>query len=109
MGGLEGLRTVPDIQAKVQRQFPDAFLGGCVFWPIANIFNFALVPASMRVPYLASAGLIYNSFLTYLNQREECEDFVKREDSGSAKFVRRLSTGVKNIIDPDSDAETGEC
>lgn len=105
MGGLEGLKTVPELQAKIQRQVPDAFLGGCVFWPIANTINFKFVPSSMRVPYLAGAGLIYNSFLTYLNQREEDVEFAKRSDSG---LIRRMTTGVRNVIDPDAEisAET---
>jgi hypothetical protein len=49
--------------------------------------------------------LIYNSFLTYLNQREEDAEFAKRADSG---FIRRMTTGVRNVIDPDAEinAET---
>ncbi|KAG7367162.1 Mpv17 / PMP22 family protein [Nitzschia inconspicua] len=66
MGALEGH---PKIIEKVQRQVPKAFLGGCIYWPIANGINFSVVPGSMRVPYLAVSAGIWNSYLSWSNQR----------------------------------------
>ena len=66
MGILEGH---PNIFEKVQHQVPPAFLGGCIYWPIANGINFSLVPGSMRVPYLAASAGVWNSYLSWSNQR----------------------------------------
>lgn len=67
MGLLEGN---PNIAEKVRRQVPRAFLGGCVYWPIANGINFSVVPGNLRVPYLAASAGVWNSYLSWSNQRE---------------------------------------
>lgn len=67
MGCMEGCGDIP---AKVYQRVPDAFLGGCMFWPVANMVNFAIVPPTLRVPYLASVGSLWNCFLSWLNARE---------------------------------------
>jgi len=69
MGVTEGLRSPNEIVDKVTKRVPEAFAGGCVFWPVANMVNFSFVSPAMRVPYLATAGCCFNSFLTWLNQR----------------------------------------
>eukprot|EP00546_Thalassionema_frauenfeldii_P014846 CAMPEP_0178908764 /NCGR_PEP_ID=MMETSP0786-20121207/8104_1 /TAXON_ID=186022 /ORGANISM="Thalassionema frauenfeldii, Strain CCMP 1798" /LENGTH=166 /DNA_ID=CAMNT_0020580703 /DNA_START=137 /DNA_END=634 /DNA_ORIENTATION=+ len=43
----------------VWNRVPDAFGGGCLFWPAVNIINFALVPSTLRVPYVAAVGSIW--------------------------------------------------
>ena len=58
-----------DIFGKVRTNVPKAFMGGCIFWPIANCFNFALVPTTARVPYLASVGALWNGYLSWMNSR----------------------------------------
>lgn len=71
LGFLEG-RT--DIPQHIYQRVPDAFLGGCVFWPIANIVNFSLVPATLRVPYLAGVGSVWNTFLSWLNAHKDAKE-----------------------------------
>lgn len=66
IGTLEGH---PNITEKVKRQVPEAFLGGCIYWPIANGINFSLVHGSMRVPYLAVSAGFWNSYLSWNNHR----------------------------------------
>mmetsp|Transcript_12721 Transcript_12721/g.18704 ORF Transcript_12721/g.18704 Transcript_12721/m.18704 type:complete len:199 (-) Transcript_12721:341-937(-) len=55
----------------VWNRVPNAFLGGCVFWPAANMINFALVPSTLRVPYLAALGSVWNVFLSWLNANSD--------------------------------------
>mmetsp|Transcript_26405 Transcript_26405/g.26807 ORF Transcript_26405/g.26807 Transcript_26405/m.26807 type:complete len:194 (-) Transcript_26405:63-644(-) len=69
IGALEGL-PASDVMSKTKQRVPEAFLAGCLFWPVVNVFNFIFVPATMRVPYLAGLGSIWNSFLSWLNARE---------------------------------------
>jgi protein Mpv17 len=58
-----------NIYQKVQQRVPEAFLGGCVYWPVANGLNFAMVPATMRVPYLALSAGVWNCYLSWMNAR----------------------------------------
>ena len=80
-GFLGVLERDPDIFAKIQTRVPEAFLSGCVYWPVANAVNFKLVPNSLRVPYLALSAGVWNSYLSFTNQRG-----------------RRTSNGNKNDI-----------
>ena len=66
MGVLEGCQDVPK---KVIERVPEAFLSGCVFWPISNMINFACVPAPFRIPYLATSAGVWNSYLSWTNAR----------------------------------------
>jgi protein Mpv17 len=68
MGTLEGL-TYPQIIEKMKQRVPETFVGGCVYWPVANSINFSLVPATLRVPYLAASAGVWNSYLSWVNQR----------------------------------------
>ena len=67
MGYMEGLESVEKIKDKVVDRVPKAFYTGCVYWPIANGTNFALIPNTMRVPYLAMTAGIWNGYLSYMN------------------------------------------
>jgi hypothetical protein len=68
MGFLEGQT---DLKQHLLNRVPDAFVGGCVFWPCANVVNFAVVPSSLRVPYLAAVGSLWNTFLSWLNNAKQ--------------------------------------
>ena len=66
IGIMEGSDNVV---GKVRTNVPKAFMGGCIFWPITNCFNFALVPPTARVPYLASVGALWNGYLSFMNSK----------------------------------------
>lgn len=66
MGVLEGCNDIPK---KVGARVPETFLSGCIYWPISNGINFALVPATFRVPYLAASAGFWNSYLSWTNAK----------------------------------------
>jgi hypothetical protein len=72
-GGMGVLEGVPNVGDVIVDRVPSAFMGGCVFWPLANLVNFSLVPATRRVPYLAAVGGVWNAFLSWLNNRRQNE------------------------------------
>jgi len=45
------------------------FQAGWVFWPVANMANFLLVPPTGRVLYANCAGLLWNTFLRCAGRR----------------------------------------
>jgi len=59
-----------DVPAKVKEYAPRAFVAGCAFWPIANSVNFAFVSPGGRAAYVASAGALWNGYLSFINARE---------------------------------------
>ena len=66
MGAMEG---ITDIGGKIRQKVPEAFMGGCVYWPVANGLNFAFCPPYLRVPYLAFSAGVWNSYLSWANAR----------------------------------------
>jgi protein Mpv17 len=64
LGLLERHESIP---RKLQQRVPQAFIDGCVYWPIANIVNFGLVPSTLRVPYVAFSAGIWNAYLSWSN------------------------------------------
>ncbi len=67
MSILEDNGSTENVLYKIQTKVPDALIGGCFFWPIANIINFRMVPSTLRVPYIAIIGSVWNCFLSWLN------------------------------------------
>ena len=61
----------PNILQKIETGVPEAFVNGCIFWPIVNSINFGFVSPSQRVPYLAVMSGIWNSYLSLMNARME--------------------------------------
>lgn len=68
MGLMEGSDNIWD---KVCDRVPKAFLSGCIFWPIANGVNFAAVPPSARIVYLAGVSGLWNGYLSYMNAKKQ--------------------------------------
>jgi protein Mpv17 len=64
LGLLEG---VEDIGQKVTERVPTVLANGCIYWPVANMINFGLVPAAYRIPYLSTAAGVWNCYLSYTN------------------------------------------
>ena len=66
---LEG-KSARQACGRVQRNFWPTMATGTVFWPIANMLNFTLVPQRHRVLYVGVMGIAWNSFLSWQNSRE---------------------------------------
>ncbi|GAQ78838.1 Mpv17-like protein [Klebsormidium nitens] len=68
MGKLEG-KTWQECKVKLEQGFLPTYTSGCVFWPVANMFNFTMVPPTERVLYSNIVGLVWNSYLSYANSK----------------------------------------
>jgi protein Mpv17 len=42
----------------------ETYVAGCQFWPFVNMLGFMYVPNEFRVLYLASTGLVWNTYLS---------------------------------------------
>eukprot|EP00934_Nitzschia_sp_Nitz4_P003695 Nitzschia sp. Nitz4//scaffold184_size43902//40243//40818//NITZ4_007291-RA/size43902-processed-gene-0.39-mRNA-1//1//CDS//3329539678//3685//frame0 len=77
------LEDHPNVMEKIQTKFPTAYINGCVYWPIVNSLNFAFVPLPLRVPYMATSGGLWNSYLSWSNSKEETTAQELSVDSSS--------------------------
>merc|ERR1712194_328122 len=67
---------------KVKTGVQKAFMGGCVFWPCANMFNFLFIPGAYRAYYVAGCGSVWNCFLSWLNARDKVKEGVIKDMEG---------------------------
>jgi len=70
-GCMGVLERHPNVSEKIRTRVPEAFVSGCLYWPIANGINFGIIPASLRVPYVATAAGLWNSYLSWENARDD--------------------------------------
>lgn len=71
MGGisiLEG-RTAEEIKEKYKSSYFTGLMNAYRFWPFVNLFTFACIPVHYRPIVNSSFGLIWNSYLSHLNQK----------------------------------------
>lgn len=67
LGFLEGRVFPTGIWDNIKEKVPKAYLSGCFFWPFANALGFRFVPSENRVIYLASVGIVWNAYISYIN------------------------------------------
>eukprot|EP00195_Chlamydomonas_chlamydogama_P013981 CAMPEP_0202908432 /NCGR_PEP_ID=MMETSP1392-20130828/45977_1 /ASSEMBLY_ACC=CAM_ASM_000868 /TAXON_ID=225041 /ORGANISM="Chlamydomonas chlamydogama, Strain SAG 11-48b" /LENGTH=108 /DNA_ID=CAMNT_0049597759 /DNA_START=284 /DNA_END=607 /DNA_ORIENTATION=+ len=69
LGVLEG-RSLSEAWNRAQPLIVPTCIAGTVFWPIANIINFRYIGPSQRVLYVNAAGLLWNTFLSFMNSSQ---------------------------------------
>ena len=67
LGLLERKAWPEEVLANTKAKVPPSFLAGCVFWPVANAIGFRYFASTSRVAYLASTGVLWNTFISYTN------------------------------------------
>ena len=77
MSALEG-KGVEGGWVKFKDTWWEVFVVGSSFWPVANMVNFKYVKPQYRLVYLNVAGLAWNSYLSYQNQRSNVAHPVAR-------------------------------
>ena len=64
---LEG-KSLDEMITKTQEVWWKTFYNGTIFWPVANLFNFSLVPpGTPRVVFVGISGLFWNCYLSSIN------------------------------------------
>jgi len=78
--GLMGtLEQHPNVAEKIRTKVPEAFMSGCIYWPVANSINFALIPTTFRVPYLAVSAGLWNCYLSWENAKDDSSAGSKKK------------------------------
>ncbi|CAB9509788.1 Protein SYM1 [Seminavis robusta] len=57
-----------NVQWKLQHKWLPALQASFSFWPLANVINFGLVPVPFRVLYNNALSLLWNAYLSNVNQ-----------------------------------------
>ncbi|KAG0178120.1 hypothetical protein DFQ29_003936 [Apophysomyces sp. BC1021] len=64
----------------VQEKFHDAFVPALItnykIWPLVQFINFKFMPIQYRVPFVSSLGILWNVYLSWINNASKQEEFV---------------------------------
>lgn len=87
---LEG-KSIEDTKQELQKKFLPTYVTSCMFWPVAQSINFALVPAQYRVLTVSSATFVWLTFLSYIKNRPKLPYLFQRiNEITGAKTVDRM-------------------
>jgi hypothetical protein len=72
---LEGI-SLRDIPEKKGAAIVQTITTGLMFWPVANIANFMYIAPTHRVHYVTTAGVLWNTILSYINSAKKIDYFI---------------------------------
>ncbi|KAI8369257.1 uncharacterized protein BYT42DRAFT_607716 [Radiomyces spectabilis] len=65
----------------VKEKFEDAFVPALItnykVWPLVQFINFKFMPLQYRLPFVSSLGILWNAYLSWLNNASKQEEYVK--------------------------------
>jgi len=59
-----------EVQVKLKVDYFSMLQANYMVWPLANYFNFKYIPSTYRILYVASLGVIWNAYLSYVTNRD---------------------------------------
>lgn len=77
MGKLES-KTNGEIKEEIRLKYVPTYVTSALFWPAAQIVNFAVVPPSFRILYISSASFVWLIFLSYIKNRPQLPVFIEK-------------------------------
>lgn len=64
----------------VKEKFKDAYVPALIanykVWPAVQYINFKFMPLQYRLPFVSSLGILWNAYLSWLNNASKKEEFV---------------------------------
>eukprot|EP00026_Physarum_polycephalum_P016203 Phypoly_transcript_17062.p1 GENE.Phypoly_transcript_17062~~Phypoly_transcript_17062.p1 ORF type:complete len:219 (+),score=29.04 Phypoly_transcript_17062:155-811(+) len=83
---LEG-KPPSAIKDRLKSDFTPILLTNWTVWPAAQYVNFAYIPTDQRVLYVTTLGIVWNSFLSYMGNRnaKAKNEENKEEDTSTAR------------------------
>jgi len=82
--------SVRDVQDKMNSDYFPTLQANWMVWPAANFINFKFIPPSYRILYVASLGVAWNAYLSYVTNRDTTIDSPEGETP--RKNVKEVQT-----------------
>lgn len=85
MGLAEGGKW-EGVKEKFQDAYVPALIANYKVWPAVQFINFKFMPLQYRLPFVSSLGIVWNAYLSWLNNASRQEEAVlqvlEKEDTG---------------------------
>jgi hypothetical protein len=83
--GLVETGTLEGVQAKFRDAYLPALKANYQLWPAVQLINFKFVPLQYRLPVVSTVGIVWNSYLSWLNNA------AREEEIATQKFEKNES------------------
>eukprot|EP00794_Sanderia_malayensis_P008066 gene8066-8929_t len=70
LGTIEGQSLKTSVE-ETKRKFIPTYLADLAIWPAAQILNFYVVPPHLRMMYINTVTLFWNTFLSYMKHKDQ--------------------------------------
>ena len=77
MGKIEG-KSNTEVKEEIRLKYIPTYVTASLFWPAAQIFNFSVVPPSLRILYISSANFVWLIILSYIKNRPKLPVFIAK-------------------------------
>ncbi|KAI9249647.1 hypothetical protein BY458DRAFT_525440 [Sporodiniella umbellata] len=64
------------VKEKINEAFVPALLANYKVWPAVQLINFKFMPLQYRLPFVSSLGIVWNAYLSWLNNASQKEEVV---------------------------------
>lgn len=75
-----------NVKEKFRDAYTPALIANYKVWPIVQFVNFKFMPLQYRLPFVSSLGIVWNAYLSWLNnaskQEEQVLEILEKEDTG---------------------------
>lgn len=75
-----GLLSDGNKKEAIKEKFRDAYVPALIanykIWPLAQFINFKFMPVQYRLPFASSLGILWNAYLSWLNNASKQEQSV---------------------------------
>ncbi|MBM6385839.1 MAG: Mpv17/PMP22 family protein [Paenibacillus sp.] len=75
-----------NVKEKFQDAYMPALIANYKVWPAVQFINFKFMPLQYRLPFVSSLGIVWNAYLSWLNnaskQEEQVLEMLEKEDTG---------------------------
>ncbi|KAI9475651.1 MAG: hypothetical protein EXX96DRAFT_574080 [Benjaminiella poitrasii] len=78
------------VQEKFRDAFGPALLANYKIWPAVQFINFKWMPLQYRLPFVSSLGILWNAYLSWLNNASKQEEAAIVRSSSSSSSITTI-------------------
>lgn len=97
---------------RVKGAVPESVISSAKFWPAVTALNFTVIPAHLRFAFSAVFAVVWQTYLSFLNRKEERPEpmgtLVEETKVRVEELVEDVQEAVQEALSSESDSDSGK-